>query len=756
VGTSVLGWWVTFALAAAGGAQEIVPIPQAADDTDEVYADAQESYADCKTLGPDGCPLQKLNCPLKQPPLLFPTDGVLDTSLTVLMREARCVPVVAQSPNPPAASAVSWKTMRLRNYASPVTQNGALVGPTWRLRKAILLDPSKAYDPVNNPIAVPGTRLRVLLRNSLPNDPVEPIDSCRPLSYAVCSDNPVQQCKCNTADGVCPSDRPDLFQCDPNDASRTCRMASIEQAAPNCLHGPEVTNLHYHGLHVSPQPHSDYVLLSLYSENQTDPPPPAPGNDPTLAVGTYQTDIRPLPWNQPPGTFWYHSHKHGSTAVQMINGMAGAIVIGGELDDFLYGLYGVNANNIKQLKRFDKVMVVQQIFPDVAVFQNGNLPKGYPPYPLVNGQLIPTIQMRYGEVQRWRFISATSNGATQQTVQLNLDPAKWPGFAVRQIAQDGVQFHPTNYERQPLGNATSGYELSPGNRVDLLVRAPDPPASLAPTVFYVMGRVVGSLTEDERTAIDEQNAVMNRVTGAANPTAVGSGALVRVFVSGVQTPQMQLPNTWPAMPPYLADQTATGTRYMSFGMTNDTTGGSAQAGIQGRFFVDGLQFSHHCAGETLELGKVEQWQLANNSLPQHPFHIHTSAFQITSRKWSVDNNGNPMATKTQTFQAPYPWMDTIALKPGRFDLPSDTRILYGVEDYTGSLVLHCHFLAHEDRGMMTTVQSVCPTTGGATTSPIAFGKPRADGKADDCTVAPLDAAPQLACPGEEMQEGHGH
>jgi hypothetical protein len=29
------------------------------------------------------------------------------------------------------------------------------------------------------------------------------------------------------------------------------------------------------------------------------------------------------------------------------------------------------------------------------------------------------------------------------------------------------------------------------------------------------------------------------------------------------------------------------------------------------------------------------------------------------------------------------------------------------EDYTGGYVIHCHFLGHEDRGMMWNVQTVC-------------------------------------------------
>ena len=76
---------------------------------------------------------------------------------------------------------------------------------------------------------------------------------------------------------------------------------------------------------------------------------------------------------------------------------------------------------------------------------------------------------------------------------------------MRQIAQDGVQFHPTNYVRQPLGNATSGYELSPGNRVDLLVRAPDPSASLAPMVFHVMAPRRREAHRRRASAIDEHN-----------------------------------------------------------------------------------------------------------------------------------------------------------------------------------------------------------------------------------------------------------
>lgn len=725
-------------------------------------AGAAEDTSGCTTLGPDGCPLQKLNCPLVQPPTLFAANGLLDTSLTVIEREVQCVPLVAQSSTVPTEDGVQWATMELRNYASPVTPGGALQGPTWRVRKAILEDPSERFDAVSNPVATPGTRLRVLLRNSLPNDPAVPLDGCEPALFPVCADNPTQVCSCNDPAGDCPPEELDRFVCDKQDPGRTCRVASIDQEAPNCFHGPEVTNLHYHGTHVSPQPHSDYVLLSLYSENQVDPPPPEPNGDPSIAIGTYQTDIDPFPWNQAPGTHWYHPHKHGSTAVQLINGMAGALLIGGELDDYLYGLYGVNPTSLEQLEAFEKVMVVQQVFPEAVFFQPGTKPTGYPPYPLVNGQLVPTIHMRYGEVQRWRFISATSNPATQQTVQLNLDPSDFPGFEVKQIAQDGVQFHPINYVRQPLGNAVDGYEMSPGNRVDLLVRAPDPPADMAPMTFYVTRRVFGEMPIETRQAIAAQDVLMNRrarVPGAAGePDGQSStGALVRVHVSGAQIPSMQLPSRWPDMPPFLEDQKAEGKRFMAFSMPNDATGGSGQGTPQSAFFIDGLQYSHSCVGATLELGKVEEWRITNNSAPQHPYHIHINPFQLLSRRWGVTTGGQPTRYQTEEFEPPYPWMDTIALKPGRFNRLSETRILYEPEDFSGAWVIHCHFLGHEDRGMMTNVQAVCPTTSGTSTSPINFGTPLANGMGDDCQLPPSDAAPLVSCPaGAVMMEGDGH
>ena len=52
-------------------------------------------------------------------------------------------------------------------------------------------------------------------------------------------------------------------------------------------------------------------------------------------------DARALQMGQAPGTHWYHAHKHGSTTINVANGMTGAFIIEGGYDDALNKFYGV-------------------------------------------------------------------------------------------------------------------------------------------------------------------------------------------------------------------------------------------------------------------------------------------------------------------------------------------------------------------------------------------------------------------------------
>lgn len=85
---------------------------------------------------------------------------------------------------------------------------------------------------------------------------------------------------------------------------------------PAHMHGPQgalMTDLHTHGLQVSPVGNADNPLLLL-----------EPGEACNYEI--------PIPKDQPAGLFWYHPHHHGSTSKQSWQGLAGAIVVEGDID----------------------------------------------------------------------------------------------------------------------------------------------------------------------------------------------------------------------------------------------------------------------------------------------------------------------------------------------------------------------------------------------------------------------------------------
>jgi FtsP/CotA-like multicopper oxidase with cupredoxin domain len=85
------------------------------------------------------------------------------------------------------------------------------------------------------------------------------------------------------------------------------------------------SNLHVHGLFVSPLPCSDEVLNSaIFPVNWRAPLPQFPvcQNAPNNLTYTYQ-----LPADHPAGAYWYHTHRHGQAEHETQMGLAGAIVV---------------------------------------------------------------------------------------------------------------------------------------------------------------------------------------------------------------------------------------------------------------------------------------------------------------------------------------------------------------------------------------------------------------------------------------------
>ena len=439
---------------------------------------------------------------------------------------------------------------------------------------------------------------------------------------------------------------------------------------------------------------------------------------------------------QAPGTHWYHAHKHGSTALNVANGMIGAFIIEGQYDDDLHEFYGPGLE--------EQVLMIQQLsaapFPltNPAAFQPGSVGR---PQLSVNGRLDPVVKMRPGEVQLWRIINGAFRDATEfqyfskegSTTSCNpppTQPIQQPCVQWRQTAQDGVQFAYANYETG--GAPNNSFNLAPANRADLLVKAPSQPGKFSLWVQPNAGLLLQS---------------------TAGIPAEKPVTLLTVSVEGdpVNPPMNFIQNQadFPKLPAFLddiPDTEITHERQVVFGPGNNT--------------IDGKSFNDHHIDQAMLLNSAEEWTVENQANDKsHPFHIHINPFQIVAlfepNSPEATTPGNPCYVDpnhpdtwkpcpSRQPKAPFVWWDTFAIPTGQQiklsastcttvsqcppqlrryitctsgNNPTCTETIPGwfkmrsrFVDFTGQYVLHCHILIHEDRGMMQLIEVVPDTS----------------------------------------------
>ncbi|MGH3904109.1 MAG: multicopper oxidase family protein [Pseudonocardiaceae bacterium] len=184
------------------------------------------------------------------------------------------------------------------------------------------------------------------------------------------------------------------------------------------------TNLHTHGLHVSPERNGDNPFVTV-----------DPG-------ASFDYAFR-IPNTHPAGTFWYHPHHHGFVANQIFGGLAGALLIDGGPD--------LPVDRERVLLITDTTLNSSgQVIPagpmEKMMGREGELV-------LVNGQHQPAVQAAYGASERWRVI----NGCVSRVLSLRIEDHR-----LTHVAADGY-FLPAPVDRDRV-------VLSPGNRADVVVR----------------------------------------------------------------------------------------------------------------------------------------------------------------------------------------------------------------------------------------------------------------------------------------------
>ncbi|MGH7459523.1 MAG: multicopper oxidase family protein [Longimicrobiales bacterium] len=335
----------------------------------------------------------------------------------------------------------------------------------------------------------------------------------------------------------------------------------------------EETTVHWHGLHI-PWSSDGSPFHPIAPDQQVD-------FDFRIPAGTA-------------GTYWYHPHPHHHTRDQVAKGLYGAIIVRAA-DDPLRNLpEKVLVLGDNRFLADGSVDLPERRSPQGRIdFENGR--EGNVLF--VNGQVMPELSIRSGEVQRWRVINASAARVYRLAI---------PGHTFLHVGSDGGLFE------KPI--ETSEILLANSERVELIVRGTGAPGSRA---------VLQDLPYDRYIPQTRPNA--NSLAGDWQRTRE---LLTLRYAGG----PLATPVTVPATLRPVARLDTAGSK-------------TTRVMVLTQGFINGKTMDMARVDETAALGTTEIWQIENLVGMDHPFHLHGFRFQV------LDRNGVP-----EPFRS---WKDTV-------------------------------------------------------------------------------------------------
>src|SRR5271168_5399757 len=359
-----------------------------------------------------------------------------------------------------------------------------------------------------------------------------------------------------------------------------------------CVDGPcmNMTNLHFHGLHVSPNAPQDDVISMMAMPGQS---------------LQYVVDI---PLDQPPGLYWYHTHPHGESYQQDLDGMSGAIVIDGmeryfpELQHMRERVLVLRDRVLEKNDPAAPALRRSVDIPATGCSASTDVPERIF---TVNGTVRPQIAIASGERQFWRIVNASPD--------LYADLQVGTG-QLEVVALDGMplSFHDPKRRIERRDHIL----VPPAGRVEASVTGPkaEAPASLR-TLCFDTGP-----DGDPNPAM-----VLADLVDVAQPTHAIHTARV---------------NAGPPVYKPVAPKLITGVEYSPPDFVVTFTED------KGGFYINGKKYGPSDPPMTsVSIGAFQHWRVVNDTHEVHPFHIHQVHFL------SYAENGTPL-TRPE-------WLDTV-------------------------------------------------------------------------------------------------
>ena len=330
------------------------------------------------------------------------------------------------------------------------------------------------------------------------------------------------------------------------------------------------------------------------------------------------------------GTYWYHPHPHEATAEQVASGLAGPLIVRADDDPLAHlpevrlFITGVKLDGAGQIAADNAV--------DWSIGRQSELL-------LVNGGRLPMHTVRPGTTERWRILNATA----ARHLRLALE-----GHTLTLVGTDGGL----------IGAPVTGLKevlLAPAQRIEILVTA-----AAAPNARYRLRALryeadflgLGSYVDEDLLTL--------ATTGEAPAAVAGVPEVLRPIADlGAATARQRVE-------------------------LSEITGLCRRNGATSAFVINGKIFDPTRVDLVSVVGRVELWDIVNNTGMVHPFHIHGTQFQLVSRQVGA-----------VVTPAPYlAWIDMV-LVPSRHTATIKVRQLL-----PGKRMFHCHILEHEDNCMM--------------------------------------------------------
>lgn len=449
----------------------------------------------------------------------------------------------------------------------------------------------------------------------------------------------------------------------------------------NNPHDFNTTNLHVHGIQTVP-----HLFKPL---GTTNPSAPMIGIEP----GETFTYTFPIPQDHPSGLHWYHPHHHGSTDVQVSNGMAGLIVVRGPIDEVPEIKAAREEFLVVQTLDVNRVRNHPDLFEREYIAYRAPQHGGYAlstkrtmititgagavkgrgaiwvhNVPFDDSKYIPieqlSINMQPGEVMRLRFL----NGTNYYTLPLVL-----PGFECWAIEFDGVNL----LQAQKLDMSGKGTKIvnrenlltaptmiaSAGNRIELLVKAPSTPGT------YTL------------SALGNHGLYFRDVPKLDLVTFNVSGSSVSM---GIPTKLPEPTREYPI----ITEKEIVANRKFTFAEHLHRT--DLLFGVA--FTINNQLYKEMECPTAPVVGTCEEWVIENAHDEIHPFHLHENSFQL------IAVNGHPVD--------PVEIWDTFMVPPKNFGVNGSITVRIRFKYWKGKTVFHCHVLPHEDTGMMQNILMV--------------------------------------------------